>query len=279
MFWLKTFTEKIQELVDEGTPESLTYAALESRLAIERVCYERLQIAHDYISHADLKKWQPGRVVTTLISEVDGNIAGSLTVSISKTPAEPGSCSREDFEKHEYVEIGKQVGFDPARLGRLWNALGNFLHVRMPMTKDAELATYADATKIRSKVEEVLGELRQLESGTLITSGVGETVYFHCGCGSKNIRRAALLNEGQTVSCINPDCAEKWTVRFEGGEISFERRSIPVRCHACAQIANFGESALLNLPRNHRLRFVCRYCGAENYLLWKLLHVKKAPAQ
>ncbi|CCV13286.1 hypothetical protein [Mesorhizobium sp. STM 4661] len=65
MIWLKQYTAKIEELLNQDTPESLTYAALECRLAIERICYERLRNAHDYISHDDLKRWQPQYVVNT----------------------------------------------------------------------------------------------------------------------------------------------------------------------------------------------------------------------
>lgn len=131
MLWLKPYTEKIQRLVDTGTPESLTYSALEARLAIERVWYERLRVAHDYISHADLKRWQPGHVVTTLMREVDPGIAESFSFPISTTTAKDDEdCSIENFSKYEYVEVGKQVGFDSAKLGKLWNALSSFLHIR-----------------------------------------------------------------------------------------------------------------------------------------------------
>ena len=63
--------ERIQALLAEGTEQSITYAALEARLALEKVCYDRLRQAHDYISHAQLRRWQPRDVINTLMS--DGN--------------------------------------------------------------------------------------------------------------------------------------------------------------------------------------------------------------
>ena len=86
MIWLKANTEKIRELVKTNTAESLTYAALEARLSIEMVCYERLRNAHDLISHDDIKRWQPNRVVNKLTQEVDDQIASSYTLSMSKQP-------------------------------------------------------------------------------------------------------------------------------------------------------------------------------------------------
>jgi len=83
MLWISRTISKIENLVNEGTPSSLAYAALEARLAIERVCYERLVNAHSYISHADLKNWQPAKIVMTLIEEVEPKIASSFTLSIT----------------------------------------------------------------------------------------------------------------------------------------------------------------------------------------------------
>ena len=82
---------KIEELLKEGTEATITYAALECRLAIERICYERLRLAHDYISHDDLKKWQPRDIVKILIQEVDSSAAETFTVSISTSVTPEGT--------------------------------------------------------------------------------------------------------------------------------------------------------------------------------------------
>src|SRR3954447_183081 len=98
---IKSLISRIEALLARGTPESITYAALECRLAIEKVCYERLKIAHDYISHDDLRRWQPRHVVETLIAEVDGRIATSSTLFISPQPVDPLAPpqTQEDYEK------------------------------------------------------------------------------------------------------------------------------------------------------------------------------------
>ena len=61
MFDIDALDRKVSALLAEDAPASVTYAALECRLAIERVCYARLQIAHEYISQKDLKGWHPRR--------------------------------------------------------------------------------------------------------------------------------------------------------------------------------------------------------------------------
>lgn len=278
MQWLKAHTARVQELVDSGTDEALTFAALRCRTALELVCYERLRNVHDYISTADLADWRPTQVINQLIQDVEPSIAADFTVSISKRRvANATDPTLEDYEAEEFVEIGRQVGFDPTRLRSLWQALGNFLHAPMPRSREDALSTFGEPEKLRRKVLEVLTELRRLEQGTLIASGAGDpqTVRFTCNCNTENKRRAAFLREGQVVSCIKPDCREKWTVQLEDGAHWFERRSMSVTCHACAEESAFSEAELLGLPRNTMMKFTCQECGETNHLLWKLMHMKR----
>lgn len=269
MLWLNEHTARIDALLSDGSREALTFAALRGRLALEMVCYERLRNAHDYISPDDLKRWQPRDVVNRLIQDVDPHIASALTVSVSKAPA-----SGKPPEAEEYVELGRQAGFDAKRLGKIWNGLGNFLHARTPRSSDDQVSAFGDAGDLERKVREALGFLRDIEKGTLITSGLGETVSFVCNCGSTNKRRAGLLTHGQIVSCVHPDCIERWDVEIDGADIGFRPRSMEVSCHRCKEATAFPEAQLLGLERNQMMRFFCR-CGAENHLIWKLMHMKR----
>jgi hypothetical protein len=273
MEWLGEHTSQIEDLLNQQTPQSLTYAALRCRMALELVCYHRLRTAHEYISADDLQRWQPRDVVNRLIQDVDQRIASSYTLSISKTPLadEAKALTRSDYEKLEYVEVGRQVGFDVKRLGKIWNSLGNFLHVRMPRSSNAELTTFGKVKDIQRKVEEALEMLKELERGTMVSGGFGETVTFECCCGSKNMRRTRLLKEGQIVNCVNPECAERWTVGTDGDDISFERRTLSVTCK-CGEPTHIPEKILYRLGRNQHCRFVCETCGAENFVVWKLNH-------
>jgi hypothetical protein len=224
MEWLGEHTPQIEELLRQGTPQSLTYAALRCRMALELVCYHRLRTAHEYISEDDLRRWQPRDVINTLIQDVDPRIASSYALSISKTPLadEAKELTQSDYEKLEYVEVGGQVGFNAERLGKIWNSLGSFLHVRVPRSKDAELTTFGKVDDIQRKVEEALEMLKEIERGTMVSGGFGETATFECNCGSKNKRRAGLLKHGQIVSCINRECVERWTVSIDRDVTSFE---------------------------------------------------------
>lgn len=278
MFWLRPHIETIRRLVETDTVQSLTYAALECRLAIELVCYDRLRAAHEYISHDDLRKWQPKDVVKKLIQDVDANIASTFTLSISTRPADQidGEMTREDFEKFDYVPIGTQIGFNADKIGKMWNTLSSFLHVAVPRSTTDKVDAYRQADTIKRKLFETIEELERLAAGTLTSNGFGSIVTFECPCGTLNRRRAGLLRHGQTVNCINHECTERWDAVIDGDTVGFQRRSFAVNCRHCGLETRFGERPITDLPRNTVVSFKCGgpECGETNYIRWQLIQVE-----
>lgn len=264
----KETIEAVERLIDQGSEASLTYAALECRLALERICYERLRIAHKYISHADLKRWQPKDVVQQLIQDVDPHVASTFTLSISRQPVVEGRepQSAADYEKIDFVEVGTQIGFDPSKLGRLWNALANVaLHVTLPEDSDARVSQYGEREKILVKVQEALNEIKRIAAGTLLSAGTGEEISFECWCGSKNTRRLPTLSAGQLISCIDARCDETYT--YEQGTKSFLRQVVDLKCR-CGATNAVAKRTLRKMRVDQPKPFKC-VCGEEIIVSWQ----------
>lgn len=270
MLDIKSIIVQIHSLLAEDSEASVTYAALEARLALEKVCYDRLRQAHDYISHAQLRRWQPRDVINTLLSDVDDTATETRTLRMSKKPAVPGVRPDND----DFVEIGTEVGFDPKRIGVLWNALSNLaLHVKLPTHKNDHIPRYGDRAKIRSKVEDVVRELQRLSGSTMSFSGIGTEVSFVCKCGEKNRRRVALLREGQSIFCINPECKGSWLVHKDGDETTFEQQTCQVSCERCGEVNHFPWRQLLALRYDQTASFGCHSCEQKNVIQWRLTQV------
>lgn len=276
MLSLNQNIERIEKLLAEGSASSLTYAALECRLALEKLCYERLKIAHDYVSPKDIKKWQPKDVIKFLIEEVNPLAATTLTLEMSTkpNPKQGKAPTQEEYQSFEYVELGRQAGFDPNKIGKQWHAISNFLHVKMPKTKTDQINGYGDTTELRKKIEEVLEELKNQAEGTLVLSGFGTTISFQCNCGTENKRRADLLKNGQIYSCYNVDCDETWAAHIEKEECIFQRQTVSVDCDSCKKPYVWSEKKMLNLNLNRVAFFRCE-CGETNHVCWKLMRLKK----
>lgn len=272
MLDLKPIIERIRKLLDEGTAQSATYAALEARLALEKVCYDRLRQRHDYISHEQLKKWQPGGVMNQLITDVDAHATQTLTLQIG-SPVSAGVKPEHD----EYVEVGTEIGFDVKQIVKMWNALGSLaLHVKLPEHKDDHISDYGDREKIQAKVEQVAAELERLSKTTMVFSGLGETVSFDCDCGEKNKRRAKLLKVGQTVYCFNPNCDWSYLVRKQGEEFVFEAESRDIKCVGCGKEHHIPLRWLRRVPIDSIASVTCLNCDYKNLLQWRLHQVRRA---
>lgn len=271
MIDLKRPIERIRALLNENTDASVTYAALEARLTLEMVCYDRLRQCHDYISHNDLKRWQPNLVMNILINEVDEHAAETRTISMGSEPAREGV----ELKDEDFVEIGTVVGFDPKLIGRMWNALaGLALHVRLPRHKKDQISNYGDRDQIAAKVNEVLAELERLSTSTMTFSGFGEEVSFECDCGTKNKRRASLLRDKQPISCINPECKASWTTHKTGDDFTFQAHTATVKCEKCSSDNMIQWRLVAAMKYNETGSVHCRACNHKNYFQWRLTQVR-----
>lgn len=276
MINLQPIIDRIKALLDDDTEASVTYAALEARLALEKVCYDRLRQRHDYISHEHLRRWQPHKVINTLIADVDANLTETLTLSISKSPARADVKPQDE----DYVEVGTEIGFDAGRIVKMWNSLaGLALHVRMPKSRDDDIPAYGEKAAVRDKVSEVLTELERLAKGTMTFSGMGEEVSFVCSCQTKNKRRAALLREGQHVHCINPDCKYTWRVAREGDDFVFESVTADIDCDNCGATNPVPWRVFWEMKYDEHGTFSCHSCQHKNIVVWRLMQARRKPPE
>ena len=262
MKWLQKRIETIDKLFSSGDHRELLYATLECRLALELICYERLRNSRSYISDRDLRGWRPADVINTLLQEVDPHSADTFTLSISTDPV----ANKEDLDKASFQIVGKQVGFDPKLLTKMWNALGGFLHE--PLWVDPEqISNRSD--DIRSTLNKVISEIRRISEGSLISNGIGKTISFNCSCGSTIRRRSDLLADGKIISCLNKNCYETFVVRHLDGEIFVERMVKIVSCPYCHEKHEIPNNIMEKVPANRVRKANCS-CGGEFIIGWTL---------
>lgn len=262
--------EIISKLLEEGSRASVVYAALECRLTIEAICYERLAMSYEYIPYDSLRKWQPHHVVKQVTEEGNEQVTEGFTVSISKSPTDQDNppVTREDYESFEYVKIGSQAALDVGKLGKLWNALSSTsLHVSLPKAKGEEMEIYGNSDKVRGKISESLNEFKKLLDGNLLSSGFGEEYYFSCiGCDTKLKKRARLIKHGQIVLCLNPDCPESYYFSVEDGEIFHIRRILNTTCADCGNSIEIPARFVDKLKFGQTLNADCSGCGYNNHI-------------
>jgi hypothetical protein len=277
MLDVKKRIQVISDLLAQSTPESITYAALECRLAIEYLCYERLQMSLEHVSLAELKAWQPSKVVRAVEELANEEAAISFTLSFAPEPAlAPGEeLTLEERKNLAYVLLGTQSAINLKKIATLWNALANAaLHVHLPKTKSESMSIYGDANRTSAKVEECLAELRLISSGTLLSNGWGREVSFTCaGCDYRNKRRIEKIVDGQSISCVNPDCIESYVVEKRADDdFSFTRRSYSLECKKCNQTMDIAARRLENFKMPDKGKINCPQCGAHHIIKAELAY-------
>jgi hypothetical protein len=212
------------------------------------------------------------------LEEVDDKISSSFTLSVAPEPVDTANPpeTAEDYQKFEFVEVGKQVGFDPKYIGKLWQALSSFLHVRLPKNKTDYINSYGSDRDMRMKIEASLAEIKRIQSATLTSVWTQANISFQCNCGQANRRPEISLKDGKIVNCINPECIERFRVHVNKGTFEFEPVTIEVECSNCPHKSHFPERAFLELDRKSVVSFTCEACSYKNHVRWMLAKAEKA---
>lgn len=254
----------INKLLQENTIQSLTYAALEARLTIEHICYERIISSQPYYAKSDLMTWTPKQVVRQISREANEHVDKGFEVYISRSPNDPANppVTKEDFEALDWVKLGDQVALRLRQLDSLHNALSKHaLHLDLPIA-GVPLETYGDAETIRKKVTDALKEFELLKDGTLLAGSLSTDYSFDCEvCKSKIRRKAELLKDQEIVSCFNENCAESYLIQVEGNQILHSIRTVDVLCTKCNERLDVPAKSI-EVLKFHETLYVDCDCGA-----------------
>jgi len=271
----------IQSLVDQDTERSLTYAALECRLTLEYLCYERFRLVHSYLSGKDLKGWKPRDVVKQVADDIDENIATWRSLSISKKPVSGASpLTREEFEAQEWVHVGDQPQLDIKRLDRLWQRVsGVALHIPVSSVCSGSIALYQDRHRVKPKVQEVVDFLEEIEGNILIGGPLGEVFGFDCFVCNLPIKRPVKqLQEPRVVNCIGPKCNESYLIKEdEDGELEVIRRVVLFSCKSCGEDLNVPTNVFQSLHFEQVLAIGCGKCAAQTKVIMRPITKVEAP--
>lgn len=266
----------IDSFVEEDTDQSLTYAALECRLTLEYLCYERFKLFYSYLSAKDLKNWQPKHVVKQISDDIDEIIAKGFSVSISRESVEGNPPkTREDYESLGYTLIGTQSELNLKQLHSHWNGLSNVaLHIPVPSISSGKFSIYGDKNAIRSKVLSVRDFISTLNGNLLMGGHLGEDYSFNCSvCDSLIKKPVEFLRTPSIVNCINPKCNESYVVvpENDGEAIDITRRVIKFSCKGCNGDLEVPSNVFRDLRFGQQLNIRCGSCESSSTVIMRPL--------
>ncbi|WP_278404871.1 hypothetical protein [Pseudoalteromonas ruthenica] len=256
--------ELINTLLEQDTEQSLTYAALECRLTLEYLCYERFKLYFSYLSQNDLENWQPKHIIKQISDQINDDVSKEFSISVSaekingRTPK-----AKEEFESIEYTSLGTQSELKLNRLHSLWHGLsGVALHIPVPSISSGNINIYGEKERIRKKVVDVISFLSGIKGNLLMGGSFGEDYSFNCyACSTKIKRPVESLLDTTVLSCINPKCKESYVIKKDKND-DFEviRSIIKFSCPGCNQDLEVPLRYFQDLLFDQTLNIRCGKC-------------------
>lgn len=213
--------------VDSGIDERLRYAALELRMCIEAITYDRAQHYTEELPPDEYKTWQPNKLLGLLVEiEPHAATSGRLSMQLESAPGEPD---------HPRRELGEQRVYGIREIQRNYHKLGNFLHYpTLGQVQDGGV----DLAKARAHCNGVISALEHVLAAPIHHVDFKTLLTFDCECRSKIRKRVQPNGEVQDAECF--ECKAQYVIKAtEDGTYSAERKANVVDCpteHCTAKV-------------------------------------------
>jgi len=234
-----------------GSDARLHYAALELRMAIECVTYERARSYETELPPTEYDSWQPRQLMKELLEiDPDADASGTLSFGIEDVPGEHAK---------EMKTLGAEKVFNLAAIKKSYDALGSYLH--QPTLKQLSKVGH-DLPKARLKFERIAGQLDEVLASPIFNINFGNFTSFQCmndDCARQIRKRIPRGAESVIAECF--DCSAQHEITVDGNGQCVARPLVQdVKCAnpSCEHALRFFE---------HELRpgasWACTGCGTK----------------
>ena len=209
------------ELASED-PSRVRYAALELRMCIEAITYDKAQAYGTDFPPDHYETWQPSSVMRQLI-ELDPLADTSAHLRIR---LETGA----DEEDSPWIDLGVQEVFSLRQIRDSYSALGNYLHY--PHLKQVRKGGTPSAV-IHRKCTTIAEQLEKVLLAPVHNSVFGSHVSFQCECGLQLKKRVPM--DGTDGQAICYDCRAEFLLKQQSSKGKYLpiRRVMQAPCSAC----------------------------------------------
>lgn len=194
---LKAATEQLETEDDSA----LKYAALELRMAMEAVTYDRAAAFKDEFPAEEYDTWQPKKIMTVLL-EIEPTVDKDRTIFFGLED-EYGVLAKQ------MTYLGTETVLNMEALKKHYDALGSFLHILT--IKSTKIGKTINYDKLRKRCEDIRMYLDKVLSSSVFNSTLGVFSSIECTeCGKKIRKRITQSKNTIKVEC--PNCVASYQV-------------------------------------------------------------------
>lgn len=227
--------DKAEALIAKGDDDSLRYACLELRMAIEHLFYDMIPSYADEVPNDLIRQWQPKEVIHALLDcdpRVDHD--GSL---------EMADKQGKQIAAFEYHGVKKRL------IGDYWHKLGSYLHASM-----TEITP--DWTKAVPFLRKAISAVRDYGHERALVKQ-GEYLRFDCTCGRTIKRNIEAIKIKPRIVCPDVRCGQIW----KPVDADYKRVGVVTTWFACGKC-----EAVNHIEERHKADgklLACKSCGAK----------------
>ncbi|WP_337171393.1 hypothetical protein [Gemmatimonas aurantiaca] len=247
----KSAFSKARRLIDSGSDEDLTYACLELRFVLEALTYAKLQTFSDRIPPSVLAVWQPPQAMKALSEfEPDAN----RPVIVRFAPETPDGQLAAPL-----TVLGERKVIPLARLRKIYNSIGSYLHVATPTVNGV---THVDYVMLRRKLADFVAELQPVVDSTF-ESTLATIISFPCKrCKSVVVRNEKSARSLRRADCLNPACGAQYHLDEVDGGFIPKLMASDFQCVACG-----ASTTVENRHLDIGFEFDCSACKIKHRIV------------
>jgi len=172
---------RAKALLSAPTAENLRYAALELRLCMEAITYEKLRSFAERIPESVLRTWQPPQAVKALLEfEPDADRSYTLSFGAEEAYGVPPKVMQV---------MGTHNALPLSWLRKYYNKLGRFLHSPSPGSRQSP-----PPEDLAGELMKIVADLEAPLASTITGGTFGEVCTFSCArCESIVVKNAAAV--------------------------------------------------------------------------------------
>ncbi len=242
---------RARDALDSGEIFRLRYAALELRMALECLVYERAQRYKEELPTKKLSTWQPKQLLNILLA-IDPYADKTSTIRY-------GVQEAHGVPAKNMTTLGTDRMISLKEIKEYYDRLGSYLH--SPTIEQTEKRKGIPDDKLRISCEDLFKVVESSLASKVWNSDLKETTSIACiDCGTKVVRRVRSTEDRYAATCM--ECEASYTLtRGEDGKFMWKEDGSELEC-----VNPDCREKLFVLERDVALgkHWACRSCGGEN---------------
>lgn len=245
---------KAKEHIETGEDSDLSYVALDLRMALECLIYEKAEYYKGELSLKTLSTWQPKKLLNYLLEiDPDADKDCGLSCGIQEEYGKPSDNMKF---------LGTENVLSLSNIKNFYDRLGSYLH--SPTIEQVEYKKVSSPEKIRTRCKELIDIVNIVLSSPIFNFNVSRKMDWLCEkCGNEIIRRIPFDIKSFSASCIK--CNATYVIE-SSDDLHFKRKSETNKV-PCASASCEGATELWVNDIKLGNQWDCLTCGVKNQFL------------